>query len=91
MARMDLWKCDWCGDKKEVESGETPAPPWPERDGGIPILKRDAEKNEKYFIVVRRRLQFCTDKCNQAHKETEAVCEGEAQKAWLAAYNQRRA
>lgn len=85
MSKETVWTCDWCNNASN--KGES----WQERKGKIPHLHRDLKANEKYFIVVEKTLHFCTNPCNQAHKDAAAAAETQARAAWLGEYNKHHA
>jgi hypothetical protein len=88
--KYDVYKCDWCKEEVRVDKGQVPANgPWPERDGTIPVQKKDIVKNKKWMEPVKRKLIFCQSSCNQAHKEAEAEALLAANEAWLSVYNRK--
>lgn len=86
--KFDVLKCDWCKEEVRIAKGETlPNGPWAERDGVIPTQMRDDEKNIKWVEPVKQQVIFCTNKCNQSHKDAEAEAQKAANEAWLSVYN----
>ena len=84
--KYTVWKCDWCSG--EV-TGETLPAKHITRDGTVPVMHRDAVANTKSFVPTRLTLVLCSDKCNQAQKDTQAAADAAGAVAWLREYHAR--
>jgi len=84
--KYTVWKCDWCSG--EV-TGETLPPGYVTRTGMIPVMVRDIVENTKYFVPTQLSIVLCSDKCNQAQKDTQAAADAAGAVAWLREYHAR--
>ena len=80
-----LLKCDWCG-HEERRSGNPEGPVWPARRDVHPKALESKEENKKWQEPQIQELIFCSDKCNQAHKEMGTAAQAAANDAWMTVY-----